>query len=56
MVEDFKFAREAKADSVRAKNRAVAGATVNRALTTLKLLFHQAERSGYAVRESRCLE
>jgi integrase len=26
------------------------GATVNRSLTTLKLLFHQAERSGYAVK------
>jgi integrase len=49
MVEDFKFAR--KQERIQwAKNRAVAGATVNRALTTRKLLFHQAERSGYAVR------
>jgi integrase len=28
----------------------VTGTTVNRALTTLKLLYHQAERSGYIVR------
>ena len=49
MVEDFKSAR--KQERVRwAKNRSVTGATVNRALTTLKLLFHQAERSGYAVK------
>jgi integrase len=49
MVEDFKSAR--KQERIQwAKNRSVTGATVNRALTTLKLLFHQAERSGYAVR------
>jgi integrase len=49
MVEDFKSAR--KQERIQwAKNRSVAGATVNRALTTLKLLFHQAERSGYLVR------
>jgi integrase len=49
MVEDFKSAR--KQERIRwAKDRTVTGATVNRTLTTLKLLFHQAERSGYAVR------
>src|SRR5271155_2544927 len=49
MVEDFKSAR--KQERIQwAKNRSVAGASVNRALTTLKLLFHQAERSGYAVK------
>jgi integrase len=49
MVEDFKSAR--KQERIRwAKDRSVSGATVNRALTTLKLLYHQAERSGYAVR------
>lgn len=49
MVEDFKAAR--KQEKVRwAKDRSVAGATVNRALTTLKLLCHQADRSGYAVK------
>ena len=45
MVEDFKSAR--KQERIQwAKNRSVTGATVNRALTTLKLLYHQAERSG----------
>ena len=49
MVEDFKSAR--KQERIQwAKNRSVTAATVNRALTTLKLLFHQAERSGYAVK------
>jgi integrase len=49
MVEDFKSAR--KQERVKwSKSRNISGATVNRALTTLKLLFHQAERSGYAVR------
>jgi integrase len=49
MVEDFKSAR--KQERIRwAKNRSIAGATVNRALTTLKLLYHQAQRSGYAVK------
>jgi integrase len=49
MVEDFKSAR--KQERIQwAKDRSVTGATVNRALTTLKLLFHQAERSGYAVK------
>lgn len=49
MVEDFKSAR--KRERIQwAKARVVTGATVNRALTTLKLLFHHAERSGYAVK------
>jgi integrase len=49
MVEDFKTAR--KREPIQwAKGRLVSGATVNRALTTLKLLFHQAERSGYAIK------
>src|ERR1700683_695908 len=49
MVEDFKSAR--KQEKVRwAKDRSVTGATVNRALTTLKLLYRQAARSGCAVK------
>lgn len=49
MVEDFKSAR--KRERIQwAKNRSVTGATVNRTLTTLKLLFHQAQRCGYAVK------
>jgi integrase len=49
MVEDFKSAR--KQERIQwAKERFVTGATVNRALTTLKLLFHQAERNGYFVK------
>jgi site-specific recombinase XerD len=48
MVEDFKSAR--KRERIQwAKNRSVTGATVNRALTTLELLYHQAERNGYSV-------
>jgi integrase len=48
MVEDFKSAR--KQERIQwAKSRFIAGATVNRALTTLKLLFHQAQCCGYAV-------
>jgi integrase len=49
MVEDFKSARKQER-IVWSKNRVVTGATVNRALTTLKLMYHQAERSGYTVR------
>jgi hypothetical protein len=49
MVEDFKAAR--KQERIRwAKDRIVTGATVNRALTTLKLLYHRAERRGFTVR------
>ena len=50
MVEDFKSARKSEPRQ-KAKDRGtIKNATVNRALTTLKLLFHQAERSGYAVK------
>jgi integrase len=49
MVENFKSAR--KHERIQwAKNRFVTGATVNRSLTTLKLLFNQAQRCGYAVK------
>src|SRR6202046_4838618 len=49
MVEDFKSAR--KQERIRwAKSRSVTGATVNRALTTLKLLYHQAQGSGCAIK------
>ena len=49
MVEEFKSAR--KLERLQwSKVRFVTGATVNRALTTLKLLYHQAERDGYGVK------
>lgn len=49
MVEDFKSTR--KQERIQwSKTRIVTGATVNRALTTLKLLFHQAERNGYSIK------
>jgi integrase len=49
MVEDFKAAR--KQEKLQWSNsRLVTGSTVNRALTTLKLLFHQAARSGCEVK------
>jgi integrase len=50
MVEDFRSARKHEARENAKDGRTVKNATVNRALTTLKLMFHQAERSGYAVR------
>jgi len=50
MVEDFKSARKQERRQKAKDGRSVKNATVNRALTTLKLLFHQAERSGYAVK------
>ena len=50
MVEDFKSARKHEARQKAKDGRTVTGATVNRALTTLKLLYHQAERCGYAVK------
>lgn len=50
MVEDFKSARKHELQQNSKDARLVTGATVNRALTTLKLLYHQAERSGYAVK------
>jgi integrase len=49
MVVEFKSAR--KRERIQwSKTRFVSGSTVNRALTTLKLLYHQAERSGYSVK------
>jgi integrase len=49
MVEDFRSAR--KQERIQwSKTRIVTGATVNRAITTLKLLYNQAERSGYGVK------
>lgn len=50
MVEDFKTARKQELRQKAKDSRLITGATVNRALTTLKLLYHQAERSGYAVK------
>jgi integrase len=50
MVEDFKAARKHERRQKAKDGRTVKNATVNRALTTLKLLFHQAERNGYAVK------
>ena len=50
MVEDFKSARKHELRQ-KAKNAGlVSGSTVNRALTSLKLCYHQAERDGYAVK------
>jgi integrase len=51
MVEDFKSARKHETrQKAKEGKTAITNATVNRALTTLKLLFHQAERSGYSVK------
>jgi integrase len=51
MVEDFKAARIAEGRRNERKGssrpRTVAGATVNRALSTLRLIFNYAERCGY---------
>ena len=49
MVEDFKLARIGEARRNAKDGSTVSRATVNRALTTLKLLFHHAEKCGYAV-------
>jgi len=49
MVEDFKAARIGETRRNANDGSTVAGATVNRALTTLKLLYHYAEKSGFAV-------
>lgn len=48
-VEDFKFARIGEATRNAKDGSTVSNASVNRALTTLKLLFHYAQKSGYAV-------
>lgn len=50
MVEDFKAARLREKRGNAKEGGPIAGATVNRALTTLKLLYNYAERSGYAVK------
>jgi integrase len=50
MVEDFKSARKREARQAAKDGSTIKNATVNRGLTTLKLLFHQAERSGYSVK------
>ena len=47
MVEDFKVARSREVSEKTL--RLVSPVTVNRALTTLKLMFHYAEKSGYVV-------
>jgi integrase len=49
MVEDFRFARIGEARRNAKDGSTVSNATVNRALTTLKLLFHYAQKSGYAI-------
>ena len=50
MVEDFKSARLREKRRNAKAGGTVAGATVNRALTTLKLLYNYAQQSGYTVR------
>jgi integrase len=49
MVEDFKLARAGEERRNAKDGSIVSPATVNRALTTLKLLFHYAEKCGYAL-------
>lgn len=49
MVEDFKLARLQEERRNASDGSTVSNATVNRALTTLKLLYNHAERSGLAV-------
>jgi integrase len=49
MVEDFKLARKGEERRNAKDGSIVAPATVNRALTTLKLLYHYAEKCDYAI-------
>ena len=49
MVEDFKVVRRGEARKNAKDGSTISPATVNRALTTLKLLYHHAEKCGYAV-------
>jgi integrase len=49
MVEDFKLARAGEERRNAKDGSIVSPATVNRALTTLKKLFHHAEKCGYAL-------
>jgi integrase len=50
MVEDFRSSRRVEPRQQAKDGRTVTGATVNRALTTLKLLFYRAERDEYNVK------
>lgn len=50
MVEDFKSARKQESRENAKDGRLVSGITVNRALETLKAMYYQAERFGYAVK------
>jgi integrase len=49
MVEDFKLARVREKRWGKKKGTAVSGVTVNRALSTLRLIYNYAERCGYQV-------
>ena len=49
MVEDFKLARIREKRWGKEKGTAISGATVNRALSTLRLIYNYAERSGYQI-------
>jgi integrase len=49
MVEEFKISRIKETRKNAKDGSTVSPATVNRALTTLKLLYHHAEKCGYAV-------
>ena len=49
MVEDFKLTRKHETRWGDQEETAISGVTVNRALSTLRLIFNYAERCGYAV-------
>jgi hypothetical protein len=49
MVEDFKLARAGEERRNAKDGCIISSATVNRALTTLKKLFHHAEKCGYGI-------
>src|SRR5580704_5227697 len=49
MVEDFKLARIREKRWGKEKGTAISGVTVNRALSTLRLIYNYAERCGYQV-------
>lgn len=50
MVEDFKSARKQEFRQNAKDGRLISGITVNRALETLKAMYYQAERFGYAIK------
>ena len=50
MVDDFKMGRLVEKRWGKGKERTVGNATVNRALSTLRLMFNYAERCGYFLR------